>query len=698
MDGRKDTNIKIEIPQPDHETLEQATMKSIDPVLLSRLKRLRDIIEKHRPVLIFTNTRETAEYLASELQTLFGLKVATHHGSLSREIRVDIERKFKSGELDGIVATSSLELGIDIGSVSLVVQYMSPRQTIRLLQRVGRSGHSLNRTATGIVIPGNYLYDILECKAITELSKVYLEPMVAEENPLDVIAHQLTGMVIEGQITLDEALEIFRQSPYFRNLSMGELEEVVEQLEAERVVKRDKGMLRPSRRAWKYYYTINMIPDSNTSYVVINTSTNMKVGNLDFDFVSILDDNSAFILGGKLWKVVSIEEGKVYVTPAELKKGDLPSWFGEAIPVEKEVSMRVYDYLTEMFSGTREPETEIKEKIENYISRNYPPFRKGQIVIEVINSDLIVIHSPFGTKGNNTLGSLISAILSLQGFRASYRSDPYHVVVASMAPIDSIIESVLTKLKHMDNEYALNVLQREAVNAPQFKWILLTEAQRFGAIEKGAEAKLSQYILKAYVDTVVGKEAIKEFILKFHDLSVLSLVKNIEWKVVHVPSPSPLAQEFLDRLLVFTSHDDKPVMIEVFKRRLINKEIMAICLLCGWSKKVKVSDTPEKCPKCDSVFITSTFPEDIEALEIVKKNIKGEKLKGREKKRISELKSISSLYSNYGKTAFMALAVRGVGPTNLGRVLSSLSQGEDKFYQTLMEEEKKFIRYRKYWQ
>lgn len=119
----------------------------MDPVLLARLLRLREIIEKNRPVLIFTNTRETAEFLANQLQTMFNLRVATHHGSLSREIRMNMESSFKAGELDAIVATSSLELGIDIGSISLVVQYMSPRQTIRLLQRVGRSGHSLHRKA-----------------------------------------------------------------------------------------------------------------------------------------------------------------------------------------------------------------------------------------------------------------------------------------------------------------------------------------------------------------------------------------------------------------------------------------------------------------------------------------------------------------------------------------------------------------------
>lgn len=153
--------------------------------------------------------------------------------------------------------------------------------------------------------------------------------MIVEENPLDVLAHQIAGMVIEGPLLMSDALEIFRGSPYFRTLSPELLEAVVEQLEAERVVRREGQVLKPSRRTWKYYYTVNMIPDSNMTYLVINTDTNSRIGNLDFDFVSILDEDSIFVLGGRLWKVVSIEEGKVYVSPAELKKGDLPSWFGK---------------------------------------------------------------------------------------------------------------------------------------------------------------------------------------------------------------------------------------------------------------------------------------------------------------------------------------------------------------------------------
>lgn len=699
IDARKEMEVIVDIPQVSREIVDKSLRYGKDPVLFSRLTRLVEIIEKSKPTLIFTNTRETAEFLAHELGQMFNIKIASHHGSLSREVRMDTENEFKKGKLDAIVATSSLELGIDIGNISLVIQYMSPRQCVRLVQRVGRSGHSLKGVAKGIVIPGSSIYDVLESKAITELSREYLEPMVPEENPLDVIAHQLAGMVIDEPVSLKDALEIFHGSPYFKNLSLEELEEVIEQLQAEKVIKREGDKLKPSRRTWKYYYSINMIPDSNTSYTVIDTDSNQKVGNLDFDFVSILSEDDVFILGGKLWRVISIDDGKVYVVSAELKKGDLPSWFGEAIPVEKEISMKVYSYLEDILSGKITVEKEIREKLEDHLSRNYPIPRRDEILVELIGSDLIVIHSPFGSKGNNTLGSLICAIFASKGYTVSYRNDPYHIVITSMSSFNlQLVNEVINKLSLIDLKYASSLLESEMIGSPQFKWILLIEAQRFGAIDKGVEAKLGQYVLKAYIDTIIGKEAIKEFLVKFHDLDVIPLIRKVKWNVVEVPSPSPLAEDFLQRLLAFTPSNEKPLMIEVFKRRMMNKELLFICLMCGWNSTSKVSETPNKCPKCDSVFITSTFPDDKEAIDIIRKNIEGKRLNGKERKRLSELKLISSLFTNYGRMTFLALAVRGIGPSNLANVLRYLSQGEDKFYEKLMEEERKFIRYRKYWQ
>ncbi|MEM0174127.1 MAG: helicase-related protein, partial [Sulfolobaceae archaeon] len=151
VDIIKSIKINLEIPRPTKELALKYPEVRLDPKVLARLERLKEIIINNRPVLIFTNTRDTAEFLSSQLALIYGLNVYSHHGSLSREIRTTVESKFREGEIDAVVATSSLELGIDIGKINLVIQYMSPRQVIRLIQRVGRSGHSLDRESKVII-------------------------------------------------------------------------------------------------------------------------------------------------------------------------------------------------------------------------------------------------------------------------------------------------------------------------------------------------------------------------------------------------------------------------------------------------------------------------------------------------------------------------------------------------------------------
>ncbi|AWR94516.1 DEAD/DEAH box helicase [Acidianus brierleyi] len=699
VDLKKEYDIDLIIPDIN-DFPKKAIELNLDPYVISRLEKLKQIIETYKPIIIFTNTRETAEFLASELQALYNLKVATHHGSLSKDIRINIENNFKQGNLDAIIATSSLELGIDIGNINLVVQYMSPKEVTRLLQRIGRSGHSLNKVSKGIVIPSNYIYDIFECKSIIELSREgYLEQPYIELNALDVIAHEITGMVLEGVRNKEDILDILKNSVYFRDLSKDELENVVQLLKSSRILKEKDNQLLPSYRAWKYYYGTNMIPDSIRSYSVINMANNLELGKLDEDFVAMIDEESIFVLGGKLWKVVSIEDGKIFVDRAELKRGILPSWFGESIPVEKEVSERVYSYLIDAIKGKNYEFDEINDIIQEYKKRGYPELSNNDILVEIINGELIVVHSPFGSKGNNTLGSILSFYLNkIKGIRTSFRNDPYNIVIASVLPISKKdIEETITYVNKLSQIDARNIVIDAIKESPQFKWKLYIEAERFGNIDSNSKEIISSAILRQFSDTIVGEEAAREMLIKNHDLSVLTEIKKYTWKIVEVPSPSPLAKEFLDRLLI-TESEEAPVMLEVFKRRLLSKEVRVLCMVCGWNKKVSIEYSPEKCEKCQSVFLTATFPDDRDSIDIINKNIRGKKLSKTEMKKLKELKIIASLFSQYKKYALIALSARGVGSTNLGKALSKLSEGEESFYQNLFNVEKKFLKNRKYWQ
>ncbi|BDC19218.1 DEAD/DEAH box helicase [Acidianus sp. HS-5] len=698
IDATKDMELKLLIPKLSDETRNIALKEGLDPILTARISEISEIIKENKPVLIFTNTRETAEFLANKLQAIFSLNISTHHGSLYRDVRLNVEKDFKEGKLDAIVATSSLELGIDIGLISLVIQYMSPKQVIRLIQRVGRSGHSLHKKAKGVIIPSNYLFDILECETLTEAVGNYLEEPSYEENPLDVLAHQIAGMILEGY-NKNEILQIIRNSVYFSNLKDEDLDNVLSVLESEKIAKVKGENLSPSYRTWKYYYQVNMIPDSIRSYDVIEVSSNTRIGKLDEDFVVMLDEDSIFILGGKLWKVVSIDNNKVIVERASLKEGILPSWFGESIPVEKEIAKRVFKKL-QKYMKEGSPYEEINEKLEKYKTKGYPEIKNNEILLEIIgqNKDLITILSPFGSKGNNTLGAILSFILSrLNGIKVTYRNDPYHIVLASVTPITrETIEKAVKTLVSLNKKEIIEIVSNAIKESPQFKWQLLIEAERFGAIDLNSDVQVSSTLLKAFTDTIIGEEAVKETVVKYHDLSIFDEINHYKWNIIETPDPSPLSQDFLDRLLAFTTESNS-AMLEIFKRRLLSKDVKVLCIMCGWNEIVSIRNIPDKCPKCSSVFLTVTTTDDKNSPEIVRKALKGEKLKRLEMKKLEELRTISSLFSRYGKYAFIAIAVPGVGPSNAGRVLSKLSDGEEKFYIALVEEEKKFLRNSKYW-
>ncbi|ARM75827.1 DEAD/DEAH box helicase [Acidianus manzaensis] len=705
IDAIKEFDISLEVPDisSDQSIIDLSVKHGLNPTTIARLKTISEIIEKNKPTLVFTNTRETAEFLANQLHSLFSQNISTYHGSLSREIRVDIEKNFKNKKLDAIISTSSLELGIDIGFISLIVQYMSPKQTTRLLQRVGRSGHSINKKSKGIIIPSDYPFDILECENLIKLAKqAYLEKPNYEHSPLDVLAHQLVGMILEGYSKKDEIANILHKSVYFSDITESEIDDVIELLESEKIIKNKDGQLKPSMRAWKYYYNTSMIPDSIKNFEVIEISSNSKIGTLDQDFALTLDEDTIFVLAGKLWKVVSISENNIYVEKATLKNGILPSWFGESIPVEKEVSLEVYKELQDILNEkTKSEYKEIQNIVEEYKNKKFPTLKENEILVEVIQQDLIVINSPFGSKGNNTLGSLLSFTISKEkNISINYRNDPYHIVLSSVIPISTEdIQNAIDYILKLDKEKAKEIIEISIQQTPQFKWKLLTEAERFGAIDKEKDIKnISSTLLKAYTNTIIGKEAIKELLVKNHDLEILHLLEKFSWKILETPIPSPLSKDFLDKLLILSQNtESEPIMLEIYKKRLQAKEIQIICLVCGWNQQTSVKNTPDKCPKCGSAFLTATYPEDKQTKEIIRKKIKGEKLKRNETYKLEEAQKIASLFSRYGKNTFIALAVNGVGPNNLGKVLGKLPEGEEKFYLTLMEEEKRFLRYKKYY-
>ncbi|MEM2885190.1 MAG: DEAD/DEAH box helicase, partial [Thermoproteota archaeon] len=215
-------------PSPGDEARAASEQLYTSPEAAARILLMKEMVDAHRSTLIFVNSRQHAEMLGLRFNML-GKGIAVHHGSLSKEERQRVEEEFKSGSLKAIVCTSTLELGIDVGSVDCVLQYLSPRQVASLIQRVGRSGHRVGGKSFGTIVCAS-TDDFVESLAAVKAAKDgFMEPIRMHENALDVLAHQCAGLVMDfGKIGIDDIMKILRRAHPYRNLPAEELNSVLE--------------------------------------------------------------------------------------------------------------------------------------------------------------------------------------------------------------------------------------------------------------------------------------------------------------------------------------------------------------------------------------------------------------------------------------------------------------------------------------
>jgi len=330
----RQARFRVISPQPRGGDYALAKELECDPALAAHIRTIREAVERER-CLIFVNTRQAAEVLGSSFRIL-GERIGIHHGSLSKEARIEAEEAFKEGRLRGLVCTSSMELGIDIGDVDHVIQYSSPREVSRLVQRVGRAGHRMGRTSSGTIIATGP-DDVAEAAAIARLANSgQLEETKIHQKPKDVLANQLVGLALDfGEITLKRCFEIAKRSSPFRDLSFAEMEEVAAEITDHRLVSFEDGVLRRRRKSWQYYYqNLSMIPDEKR-YRVFDVVGRKPVGTLDEAFVvNFAEPGATFVSRGEMWEMVEIsdEEAEIRVAPIQ-RGGEIPSWSGEEIPV-----------------------------------------------------------------------------------------------------------------------------------------------------------------------------------------------------------------------------------------------------------------------------------------------------------------------------------------------------------------------------
>jgi ATP-dependent Lhr-like helicase len=319
----------------------EGSQQSIWPSIYPELLRL---VREHRSTILFVNNRRLAERLALRLNELAEEEIArAHHGSIAREQRLEIEELLKAGEIPCLVATSSLELGIDMGAVDLVLQVESPKSVARGLQRIGRAGHELGAVSKGRIFP-KFRADLLESAVVAKrMLEGAIEETVIPRNPLDVLAQQIVAIAADEEVTVDELHELVRGAYPFADLSRAQLENVLDML-AGRYPSDEFAELRP-RIVWDRTAGVVRGREGVRRLAVTNAGTipdrglfgvhlvdgGGRVGELDEEMVYEARAGQTFLLGASTWRIEEITRDRVLVSPAPGVPGAVPFWKGEGV-------------------------------------------------------------------------------------------------------------------------------------------------------------------------------------------------------------------------------------------------------------------------------------------------------------------------------------------------------------------------------
>jgi ATP-dependent helicase Lhr and Lhr-like helicase len=664
-------------------------------------------------VLLFTNTRDEAEYIGTILKNQNDIKVDVHHGSLSKDVREDTEVRLREGLVDIVVCTSSLELGLDIGSVELVIHYGSPRQVSKLMQRIGRSRHTQGNSAKGLIVTNNPDDEIEALAIIRRMRRRSIEEQVMHNQALDVVAHHLVGLALQTRnpIRLEDAFDLITQAYPFSKINFYDIEGCVDILDANGIIKyeREEGLYKRRIKAYKFYFeNLSMIPYV-LKFEVIDSISNRRIGTLDQQFVGDYGEKgNVFVLKGSQWRVISVDERRmqVNVEPLHGIAINVPYWVGETIPVDYETAEEVG--LLRNQAAKKLIKLCASSTIEDTLnSIKVIPDSKNIVVESSIAKNTVIIHSTFGTKVNNTLASLLSAILSSKlGYEVETKSDPYRIMLSSTAKIGKgHIESVFNDTYDFEPVIIASFTGTHHIN-----WKVWMVAKRFGMISREAvyDRKVARLIYDRYAKTPISKESIRELLHDKYDISqtqkVLADLKDgiikLHWSDIMEFSGlgEPILEHSGKKFSASPLSIEKGV-IELIKERLEKTKHRLICIRCGkWERTMETKETPQtiSCPTCRSKLITATFWSDNDMAKIIIKRLTGGKLSKDENHKFNRAWKVASLINNFGRKALIVLAGYGIGADTAARILRNYVDDEE-IYRSIYEAEKQYVMTHRFW-
>ncbi len=707
------------------ESAKLRTLLNIPAATVARLQRIEELIHQHNSTLVFVNTRYAAESLANGLYAMESMKdkISVHHSSLSKEVRMDTERKFKDQQVKAIVCTSSLELGIDIGTVDLVIQYASPRHVTRLVQRVGRSGHKHYLQPKGIILATDEM-DMAEAAAVcSQAERGQLEEMEHPFNALDVLGHFLAGIAYEyNTIQLSRVLEMCHKTFTYSTLTEQQLLATAKQMANNGIIKlvEEKSeqklgqgakqneeiciQTRGMRTKLYYYENISTIPDQKR-YFIKDSATRKNVAVLDEAFVSeFIETGGIFIAQGKAWKVLSIDKQEIIVEAAADLTAAVPDWLGEEIPVTRQTAKLVAEILSAQSDANNQVEdnrnqllkfcsTSDRKQINEFAAEQEKTFTPTSdiVVEENVSENFLVLHSFHGLRANETLARVLSVMLAQRDKSLKTRASPYSIILEFSRPVSG--EEVVEVVQNLNPGLVQRTLEESLPTTRLFRHKFVHVAKRFGFIKKDWDASassLGRIIATIDRNNPMIRETLAELLSSRLSLEEAKTVAGeisksaIKVKRIYTKKWSPLAQnalEFGGASELFLPAEPTSAIVEAFAQTMRAKSVRLNCTYCKNTFTFDLveikADEKITCPHCSSTQLTLA--------------------EYMEKEQPRETEKATSLISAYGGRALFALETYGVGPQTAGRVLARMHKTEEEFFKDLLEAQKNFLKTRKFW-
>jgi ATP-dependent Lhr-like helicase len=733
----RDTQFEIVYPQPEPEDYELSTKLFTHPDVAVRLKVMKDLIEEHNTTLIFTNTRSTSEALTSRFNlwdTEFPLSI--HHGSLAKTSRIATEKGLRAGDLRTVICTSSLELGIDIGRIDLVIQYNSPRQVTRLLQRVGRSGHSIDETSKGVIIAMNS-DDALESMVICRRAlKGIMESIHIPEKPLDVLVNQLIAELMQrSRMYFLQAKNLFNKSYPYRELIIEDILKTGRYMHDRFprlawLSEEDEILIRPrgSRKTiYRYFFNnLSMIPDEK-DYLIIDVDDESPIGILQEAFVAeYAKPGVKFTLRGSAWKILNIHNDKIYVRTEKDPTGAIPSWVGEQIPVPFDVAIEVgqiKEFVEDSLNDGKSLDIIAKDLSVKYPVRSdtlkevlkelVDHFRQGYAIptdkrVVVENwEDNVIIHANFGSLANRTLARIVGHVISeATGYPVGVQQDTYMIIAQTVGEVDG--KYVSRMLRTLAQKNLTETVNEAVTKTGLFKKRIINVARKSGALSKFANFSNITLgrLMKSFEDTIIFEEAMKDTLRQDLDVdTTLDLLRKMAEGDIEVVlletggNVSPLGQLGVDSISMKVDivPPDKitKIILESAKARLYNETRILTCLgKHDWLQEMQVRDFPDKiqCPFCGSTEIAIVNRQPEEVAEMMART------KGRYKfdpplwwKKGDDA---SKLVSIYGRRAGIICAAKRVDNEVAWDILAESEGESDEFFQKIVEAEREALKKR----